>query len=83
MEEKDAHGRAPSTEDLFTSSDSELLNTTQAAARCGVSYQKFLREFWDMPFRYLYPGGPRIYTRTEVRTFLEQRKGRVEGKDKL
>ena len=42
MEEKDAHGRAPSTEDLFTSSDSELLNTTQ-----------------------------------------EQRKGRVEGKDKL
>jgi len=84
MEDKKAQGRAKApSEDLFSASSDELLTTTQVALICGVSYGKFLRHYWDLPFRYLYPGGPRIYTRTEVRTFLEQRKGRVEGKDKL
>ena len=57
--------------DLFSDSNAELLNTTQAASICGVSYHKFLREFGEIPYSFVYPGGPRIYMRSEVRAFIE------------
>ena len=57
--------------DLFSDSNSEILNTTQAASICGVSYHKFLREFGEIPYTFVYPGGPRIYYRSEVRAFIE------------
>ena len=57
--------------DLFSDSNSEILNTTQAASICGVSYHKFLREFGEIPYSFVYPGGPRIYMRSEVRAFME------------
>jgi hypothetical protein len=57
--------------DLFSASNSEILNTTQAASLCGVSYHKFLREFGEIPYSFVYPGGPRIYMRSEVRAFIE------------
>tara|TARA_Y100001963_G_scaffold68934_1_gene96054 strand:+ start:152 stop:382 length:231 start_codon:yes stop_codon:yes gene_type:complete len=57
--------------DLFSDSNTEILNTTQAASICGVSYHKFLREYGEIPYTFVYPGGPRIYMRTEVRAFIE------------
>ena len=57
--------------DLFSDSNSEILNTTQAASICGVSYHKFLREFGEIPYSFVYPGGPRIYMRSEVRAYIE------------
>ena len=57
--------------DLFSASNSEILNTTQASSLCGVSYHKFLREFGEIPYSFVYPGGPRIYMRSEVRAFIE------------
>ena len=57
--------------DLFGDSNSEILNTTQAASVCGVSYHKFLREFGEIPYSFVYPGGPRIYMRSEVRAYIE------------
>ena len=59
------------SEHLFSDSNSEILNTTQAASICGVSYHKFLREFGEIPYSFVYPGGPRIYMRSEVRAFIE------------
>ena len=59
------------SENLFSDSNSEILNTTQAASICGVSYHKFLREFGEIPYSFVYPGGPRIYMRSEVRAFIE------------
>ena len=64
----DAHDKG---QDLFSASDNELLTTTEAAPLCGVSYQKFLHHFWMINFKYMYPGGPRIYTRAEVLAFIE------------
>jgi hypothetical protein len=58
-------------EDLFSASDNELLTTTEAATLCGVSYQKFLNNFWMINFKYMYPGGPRIYMRAEVQAYIE------------
>ena len=58
-------------EDLFSASSDELLTTTDAATLCGVSYQKFLNNFWQINFKYLYPGGPRIYLRSEVQAFID------------
>lgn len=60
-------------EDLFTASNDDFLSTRGAAIKCGVSYQKFLRVFWDLPYKFLYPGGPRVYLRSEVKSFLEQK----------
>ena len=60
-----------SGEDLFSASDNELLTTTEAATLCGVSYQKFLNNFWQIPFKYFYPNGPRIYLRSEVQAFID------------
>ena len=57
--------------DLFSDSNSEILNTTQAASICGVSYHKFLRDYGEIPYTFVYPGGPRIYYRSEVRAFIE------------
>ena len=73
MESKKAPSEAPFDcgEDLFSASSDELLTTTDAASLCGVSYQKFLTNFWQINFRYLYPGGPRIYLRSEVQAFID------------
>ena len=71
MEKVDAPLTAQTSKDLFSDSNSEILNTTQAASLCGVSYHKFLREFGEIPYTFVYPGGPRIYMRSEVRTFIE------------
>ena len=72
MEKVDAPLTAQSrSSDLFSDSNSEILNTTQAASICGVSYHKFLREFGEIPYTFVYPGGPRIYYRSEVRAFIE------------
>ena len=73
MDSKKAPSEAPfgNGEDLFGASSDELLTTTEAATLCGVSYQKFLHHFWMINFKYMYPGGPRIYTRAEVLAFIE------------
>ena len=73
MESKKAPLEAPfdNGEDLFSASSDELLTTTDAAGLCGVSYQKFLNNFWQINFKYLYPGGPRIYLRSEVQAFID------------
>lgn len=63
-------------EDLFSGVSSELITATEAAALVGVSYQKFLSSYWSINFKYLYPGGPRIYTRAEVLAFLEGKKNK-------
>ena len=64
----DAHDKG---QDLFSASDNELLTTTEAATLCGVSYQKFLNNFWMINFKYMYPGGPRIYMTAEVQAHIE------------
>ena len=73
MDSKKAPLEAPfdNGEDLFSASSDELLTTTDAAGLCGVSYQKFLNNFWQINFKYLYPGGPRIYLRSEVQAFID------------
>jgi len=73
MDSKKGTSDAPfdNGEDLFSASSDELLTTTDAATLCGVSYQKFLNNFWQINFRYLYPGGPRIYLRSEVQAFID------------
>jgi hypothetical protein len=73
MDDKKAPLEAPfdNGEDLFSASSDELLTTTDAAGLCGVSYQKFLNNFWQINFKYLYPGGPRIYLRSEVQAFID------------
>ena len=73
MDSKKAPLEAPfdNGEDLFSASSDELLTTTDAATLCGVSYQKFLNNFWEINFKYLYPGGPRIYLRSEVQAFID------------
>jgi hypothetical protein len=71
MDENQAPLTAQTSKDLFSDSNSEILNTTQAASICGVSYHKFLREFGEIPYTFVYPGGPRIYYRSEVRAFIE------------
>ena len=58
-------------EDLFSASSDELLSTREASELCGVSYDKFLRNYWQINYKYLYPGGPRLYLRTEVQAFIE------------
>lgn len=58
-------------EDLFTASSDQLLSMGEAAKICGVSYDTFRRNFWEINYKYLYPGGPRIYLRTEVDAFIE------------
>ena len=59
-------------EDLFKSASSEFLSTTEAAALVGVSYQKFLSSYWNLNFKYLYPGGPRIYMRADILAFIDK-----------
>ena len=71
MEKVDAPLTAQTSKDLFSDSNAEILNTTQAASLSGVSYYKFLREFGEIPYSFVYPGGPRIYMRSEVRAFIE------------
>ena len=71
MDETNAPLTAQTSKDLFSDSNAEILNTTQAASLCGVSYHKFLREFGEIPYTFVYPGGPRIYYRSEVRAFIE------------
>ena len=73
MDSKKGASDAPfdNSEDLFSASSDELLTTTDAATLCGVSYQKFLNNFWQINFKYLYPGGPRIYLRSEVQAFID------------
>ena len=72
MEENQAPLEAQSrSTDLFSDKNNEILNTTQAASICGVSYHKFLREFGEIPYSFVYPGGPRIYMRSEVRAFID------------
>ena len=73
MDSKKAPSEAPfdSGEDLFSASSDELLTTTDAASLCGVSYQKFLTNFWQINFKYFYPGGPRIYLRSEVQAYID------------
>jgi len=71
MEKVDAPLTAQTSKDLFSDSNNEIINTTQAASIAGVSYHKFLREFGEIPYSIVYPGGPRIYMRSEVRAFIE------------
>ena len=71
MDETNAPLTAQPSKNLFSDSNAEILNTTQAASICGVSYHKFLREFGEIPYSFVYPGGPRIYMRSEVRAYIE------------
>ena len=52
----------------------EFTNTKGASQIAGVDYQKFTREFGNIPYGHLHPGGPRIYKKETVRNYFKKTK---------
>ena len=79
MDQINAHGSAARS--IFNKK--VYISLRDAADMAGMHWQKFRRIYWDCPYYVTHPGGPRIYSRIEVRTFLQQKTNDANGSNRL
>ena len=78
MDDITAHGSAERS--IF---NGDNISMNKAAKMAGMSYAKFRRVHWECPYYVTHPGGPRIYSRIEVRTFLQQKTNDANGSNRI